>query len=169
MDALETIFTRRSIRKYTGKIIKDEDLMTILKAASYAPSAHNRQPLEFIVVKDKDLLKIISQNHPYAKMLVEAGCGVIVCGDNKLQNSIGFLIQDCAAAIENMLLAAHCINLGAVWCGLYPIEELISMVKDNLNLPDNIVPIGLVVIGEKAIEVKAVDRFDKSKIHYEKW
>jgi nitroreductase len=166
MDVLETIFTRRSIRKFTGEPIRDEDLKTILKAGFQAPSAHNYQPREYIVVRDKETIKKISEFHKYAKMLPKAGCGIIVCGNKDKQPEMGFLIEDCSASIQNILLAAHGLGLGAVWCGLYSVEKLTEDMKDALELPENIIPIGMVVVGVKDEEKVAIDRYDESKVHF---
>lgn len=169
MEILEAIFTRRSIRKFTGEQISEEDLKTVIKAGFSAPSAHNSQPWHFVIVRDKATLDNISQVHPYAKMLPQAGCGIIVCGDNKRQETTGFLIEDCSAAIQNILLAAHGLGLGAVWCGLYPIPHLTNSIIKIINLPSEIIPVGLVVIGQKAEEKEGIDRYDASKVHIGKW
>jgi nitroreductase len=79
------------------------------------------------------------------------------------------LIEDCSAAIQNMLLAVHSLGLGAVWCGLYPVIHLTRGIKQLLSLPDTIIPVGLVSIGHKGEERTAADRFDENKIHYEMW
>lgn len=169
MDALETILSRRSIRKFSTKMIKDEDLTLLLRAGFAAPSAHNRQPWEFIVVKDESLLNDLAKHHPYAKMLPEAGCGIVVCGDNEKQKDIGFLVADCSAVIENILLAAHALHLGAVWCGLYPIPELIKMSKEILNLPNTIVPVGVIAVGHP-VEIKpSRENYEEKRIHYNQW
>ncbi|NLX61224.1 MAG: nitroreductase family protein [Tissierellia bacterium] len=169
MDVLEAINTRRSIRKFTGEVISDDQIKTILKAGFQAPSAHNREPREFVVVRDKEALEEIANFHQYAKMLPKAGCGIVVCGDETLQPEFGFLVSDCCASIENMLLAAHGIGLGAVWCGVYPKEELMKPMSELLNLPDHIIPIGLVVVGMKEEDKQPKDRYNESKIHYDKW
>lgn len=169
MEVLEAIFTRRSIRRFTGEPLSKEELETVLKAGFCAPSAHNYQPWHFVIVRDKDMLQSISQMHPYAKMLPQAGCGIIVCGDTKKQEKTGFLVEDCSAAIQNMLLAAHGLGLGAVWCGLYPVPQLTSKMTELLSLPEEIIPVGMVVIGHKAEEKESVDRYDASKIHMERW
>jgi nitroreductase len=169
MDVLEAIYTRKSIRRFTGQTISDEDMKLLLKAGCSAPSAHNRQPWHFVIVKNPKALESIAGFHPYAKMLPQAGCGIIICGDEEKQGTTGFLIEDCSAAIENVLLAAHGIGLGAVWCGLYPVPKLTQAVSKLLNLPETIIPVGMVVVGYKAEEKEAVDRFDESKVHYEQW
>ena len=135
MDVLEAIFTRKSIRKYTGESITEEQLKIILRAGFAAPSAHNRQPWHFVVIRDRQTLEKIASSHPYAKMLPQAGCGIVVCGDSNKEEGSVFLAEDCSAAIQNMLLAAHGIGLGAVWCGLYPATERAEEVSGLLGLP----------------------------------
>jgi len=169
MDIFEAINTRRSIRKFTGEVISDEEIKTILKAGFQASSAHNMQPREFIVLKDKEVLEAMAQFHPYAKMLPNAGCGIVVCGDKNLQTEFGFLISDCSASLENMLLAAHGLGLGAVWCGIYPKVDLMKSTSELLNLPENIVPVGVIAVGKKAHEVNPRDRYNESKVHYDRW
>lgn len=169
MNVLDTIFTRRSIRKFTGEQIKEEDLKLILKAGFQAPSAHNMEPRDYIVVRDREVLNKISEFHKYAKMLPNAGCGIIVCGDTERQEEMGFLIEDCSASIQNILLAAHGLGLGAVWCGLYSREDLVDNMSKTLGLPAHIIPIGMVVIGVKDEENKSIDRYNEEKIHYNKW
>lgn len=169
MDVLEAIFTRRSIRKFIDKPVSEEDIETIVRAGFHAPSAHNYQPWEFIIIRDKSNFDKIAMFHPYAKMLPNADVCIIVCGDENKQAMTGFLIEDCSAAIENMLLATHGIGLGAVWCGLYPVTELTNEVKNFCSLPNHIVPVGMVVIGHKGEERSKVDRFDVAKLHYEQW
>jgi nitroreductase len=169
MDVLNAILTRRSIRKFTGESIKEEDLNILLKSGFQAPSAHNYQPWHFIIVRDENVIGKIAEFHPYAKMLPKAGCGIIVCGDEEKQPNRGFLVEDCSAAIQNMLLAAHGMGLGAVWCGIYSVDKLVDSAKAVLGLPENIIPIGMVVVGVKDEEKEPTDRYDVNKIHYNKW
>lgn len=169
MDILDAIFTRRSIRKYTGEVVSEGDLKIILKAGFQAPSAHNFEPRDFVVVKDKDTLDRISNFHRYAKMLPSAGCCIVVCGDTRKQKEIGFLVEDCSASIQNMLLAAHGLGLGAVWSGLYSGEKLVEDMKETLDLPDNIIPVGMVVVGVKDEEKQPIDRYNDEKVHIDRW
>ena len=169
MDILDAIFTRRSIRKFTGEQISEDNLKLILKAGFYAPSAHNHQPWHFVVIRNDSLLERIANTHPYAKMLPQAGCGIVVCGDLEKEERPGFLVEDCSASIENILLAAHGIGLGAVWCGLYPVSELTEAVIDALDLPTGIIPVGLVAVGSKNEDKEDINRYNKSRIHYEQW
>lgn len=169
MDIFEAILTRRSIRKFTGKVINDDDLKCILKSGFYAPSAKNFQPWHFIIVKETELLEEISQRHPYAKMVPNAGCCIVVCGDKMKQTKTGFLIEDCSASIENMLLAAHGLGLGAVWLSLYPINSRSKPISKLLNIPATIIPVGMIAVGYKAEEKTIDDRYSEEKLHFEKW
>lgn len=169
MNVIEAIFTRRSMRKYTGKPLEQGELKLIIKAGFYAPSAHNKQPWHFVVVKDPNMLEKIASEHQYAKMLPQAGCAIIVCGDKKVEGMPGFLIEDCSAAIENMLLAAHGLGLGAVWCGLHPVTKLTKMISGLLGLPAEIIPVGLVVVGHSAEVRDTTERYDEGRVHNEKW
>lgn len=169
MDIMEGILTRRSIRRFTGEVISEESLETILRAGFAAPSAHNRRPCHFVVLKDKITLEKVTTFHPYSKMLPQAGCGIVVCGDNDVQKLEGFMIADSAAAIQNMLLAANGLGLGSVWCGLYPVVELTEPMKELLNLPANVTPVGMVVVGHTEEKKGSWNRYDEGKIHYHKW
>jgi nitroreductase len=169
MDILEAIYTRRSIRKYTGEPVSEQELETVLRAGFHAPSAHNLKPVDFIVIKDKNKFERIANFHPYAKMLPQAEVCIIVCGDQKKQEMTGFLIEDCSAAIQNILLAAHGIGLGAVWCGLYPVVELTTPMKEVCSIPEDFIPVGMIVLGHKGEEKKVFDRYDATKVHYDQW
>lgn len=169
MDLMETIFNRRSIRKFTGQLVKEEDLKKILEVGFQAPSAHNREPREFVVIKNRETLEEIAAFHKYGKMLPGAGCAIVVCGDISRQKTEGFLVADCSASIQNMLLAVEGLGLGAVWCGIYPKEDLMEETIKSLNLPENIIPIGIIAVGEKAEEKKAIYRYREDCIHYDKW
>jgi nitroreductase len=169
MDVIEAILSRRCIRRFTGEPISEKDLETVLRAGFQAPSAHNTQPWEFIIIKDKSKFERIAKVHPYAKMLPQAEVCIIVCGDSNKQSTTGFLVEDCSASLQNILLAAHGIGLGAVWCGLYPVTHLTKAIAEVCLLPDNIIPIGMVVLGHKGEDRKQEDRFKTEKLHYENW
>lgn len=107
MDIFEAMFTRRSIRKYTQDPVDDEDLKLLLKAAMLAPSASNRQPWHFVVVRDANVRAAIAERHPYAKMAADAPLLIVVCADLNEEKTPGFWVQDCSAATQNILLAAR--------------------------------------------------------------
>ncbi|MDF2700363.1 MAG: nitroreductase [Haloplasmataceae bacterium] len=169
MNVLDAIYTRRSIRSFTGKVISDEELLSLLNAGFAAPSANNHQPWEFIVVKDQDKINEIVNIHPYSNYLPTAGCGIIVCGNKDSNSNLGLLVQDCSAAVENILLAAHGIKLGAVWCSIYPNEKISNGIVSIFNLPEHVIPIALVVVGDKAEDKEPEHRYDERKVHYNQW
>lgn len=169
MDILDAINDRRSIRKYTNEPLNEYQLQTILKAGFQAPSAHNRNPRDYIIVRDRQVLEKITEFHPYTKMLPEAGCGIVVCGDKHKQERTGFLISDCSASIQNMLLAAHSLGLGSCWCGIYDVPKLIDGFTELLGLPEHIIPIGVVAVGIPHEEKEQLDKYESSKIHFNTW
>lgn len=169
MNLIEGIMTRRSVRKFTGELISDKDLDTILRAGSQSPSAHNNRAWEFIVIRDQEKLKEIEGFHKYAQMASQAGTALVVCGNRKEALSEGFMIEDSSAVLMSMLLASHGLGLGGVWCGIYDSIQLMEPMSKLLELPNYIVPIGMIVVGHKAVSPREVDRYEPAKIHYNKW
>lgn len=167
MDTFNAIFTRRSIRKYQNKALENEKLTKILEAAMSAPTARNRQPWRFITVQSEEGKNRIMSAHPYALMLKTAPCAVIVCADKT--EATDFFQQDCAAAIQNMLLSATDLGLGSVWLGVYPNKERVAGICQAFNLPENIIPVGIVVLGYADETKGRENRFDLNKIHKENW
>ena len=168
MDAMEAILTRRSIRKYTKQPVSDEVLRELLEAAMYAPSAGNRQPWCFVVINDRKIMNEIPRYAVYSQMLKEAAGAIFVCCDINSGN-IGFGVEDCSAATQNILLAAHASGLGAVWIGIYPVESLVTATKKLLNLPEHIIPISLISIGYPAEQKPRPDRYQADRVHYNQW
>jgi nitroreductase len=166
---MKSILGRRSIRKYTSQPVTDSQIQQMLKAAMAAPSAGNEQPWEFVVIRDRTTLNAIPKFHPYSLMLYEASVAILVCGDLSREKYSGYWVQDCAAATENMLLAAVELGLGAVWLGVYPTEERVTALRKLLNIPETVVPFSLVSMGYPAEQQKPSDRFDASRIHYNRW
>ncbi len=170
MELLEAIKTRRSVRAYqSDKPIANEDLVKIITAAMYAPSALNKQPWEFLVVNDTFLIEEIVKIHPYAGFIKEAKTGVIICEDIDQANS-GYGPTDVAMAAQNFLLAAHDLGYGACFSGLYPDPSRMTSFTNLFKLPVHIRPIGLIVIGTpKEKNMQMPNRFDKDKIHFNRF
>ncbi|MGI6160670.1 MAG: nitroreductase family protein [Christensenellales bacterium] len=173
MEAYEAILTRRSIRKYTDEPVSSELCEKIIKAGMYAPSAHNSQPWHFIAVTERETLDKLSEHGKYYTMLLEAQLCVIVCAEMALvegNNPVRFS-QDCAAATQNILLAAHDAGLGGVWLGVYPSESQMSGVSSVVELPSDgsIVPVSMISLGWPAQQRRQPDRFKPERIHYGKW
>jgi nitroreductase len=168
MEAMEAILTRRSIRRYTSQPVSEERIEELLRAAMSAPSTNNGQPWHFVVIDDRKILQEIPRFHPYASMLREAPLAILVCVDRRI-NHEGFLVQDGSAATENLLLAAHALGLGAVWLGIYPLEERISGMRKLLALPETILPLALISIGYPAEKKDKQDRYRAARVHRNRW
>ncbi|MEJ5308731.1 MAG: nitroreductase family protein [Anaerolineae bacterium] len=166
MDALEVIFTRRSIRRYTNEAVTEDNIKTLLEAGMNAPSANNSQPWHFIVVDERAKLNAIMEVHPYSRMLAEAPLAIIVCGNPAISK---FWQQDCAAATQNILLAARALNLGTVWLGVYPDEQRAASVATLFGVPDPIKPMCIIAVGHPAEHKGRVERYDASKVHKNGW
>lgn len=166
---LETIMTRTSIRQYTDQPVEKEKIEAMLRAGMAAPSAVNRQPWHFVVVTDKEKLTGLASANPNAGMAAKAPLAIVVCGNlNKALEggARAFWIQDCSAATENILLAAHALGLGAVWTGTYPNEERVAAVTDILKLPQTLVPLCTIVIGYPAESPKPKDKWKPENVSY---
>ncbi|GFR34401.1 nitroreductase family protein [Thermobrachium celere] len=166
---MQEIFKRRSIRKYQSKPVEKEKIDELLRAAMAAPSAGNEQPWHYIVIDDRNILNNIANTHPHAAMLREAPVGILVCGDLTKEKYEGFWVQDLSAATQNMLLQAVSLGLGTVWIGVYPNETRVNELIKMFNLPANIIPFSIVAVGYPDEYKDEVDRFDASRIHYNKW
>lgn len=169
IDVMTAITTRTSIRKFTDQEIDDDTINTILYSGFCAPSAKNKRPWHFIVIRDKKTLFEISDICSNYKVIGQSACCVIVSGDKVVQGMNDFLIEDCSASIQNMLLAIHGLGLGGVWCGIHSGSKENKHINEIIELPVKIIPIGMIAIGYPAEENENYDRFDKSKVHYEKW
>jgi nitroreductase len=166
---MDAIFDRRSIRKYTGEAVSEATLEKLLRAAMAAPSARNQQPWHFVVVRDRAVLERIATDINTAAMARDAQVAVAVCADLELEKSPGYWVQDCAAATQNMLVAVTDAGLGAVWCGIHPREQRVALLRDLLGLPENVMPLSLVVIGHPAEHPAPADRFRPERIHLDRW
>lgn len=169
MNTAECIFKRRSIRRYTAQPVTEEQITALLRAAMAAPTARNCQEWEFVVVKNPQTLRQITQVHPYAQMLKEAPCAILVCGNLRREHAPGYWIADCAAATQNILLAATDQGLGSVWLGVYPNEDRMLALRQLFHLPDHILPLNVIALGHPAETKEDADRFDPAKVHYEQW
>lgn len=168
MDAIETILSRRSIRRYRSQKVSDQVIEELLQAAMNAPSASNEQPWHFIVIHDPKILGDIPKFHPYSGMLKAAPAAILVCVDLDVGKE-GFLIQDGSAATENILIAAHAKGLGAVWLGIYPLKERITGMRKLLNIPERILPLSLISIGYPAERIGKENRYQPSRVHTNRW
>jgi nitroreductase len=169
METLEAILTRRSVRSFTDQPVAAELVTELLRAAMQAPSAGNQQPWQLVVLDDRATLEHAAAAHPYAPMAAHAPVAVVVCGDTRLERHTGYWVQDCSAAVQNLLLAAHARGLGAVWTGIYPRTERVQAFQDLLRIPAEVIPLAMVVLGYPAHLAEPADRFLPERVHRNSW
>ena len=136
MNALDAILSRRSVRKYDHRELSQDVVKELIKYGMYAPSACNKQPWHFIIIRDRKILDEIAEFHPNGKMLRNTNCAILVCGDEVKAHGKGYWPVDCSAATQNILLAAHAKGIGTCWIGIYPREERVATMKRLMNLPE---------------------------------
>lgn len=170
-QTLETIMSRKSVRQYTSEPVSDRQVETLMKAAMAAPSAMNKQPWKFVVVKDREALDSLAESLPYAKMLKEAPLAVVVCGETLLEDGSynKFWQHDCSAAAENLLLAAESIGLGAVWTAAFPDEARCKAIKTVLGIPSTVMPLCVIPVGHPAGDTQPKDKYKAENIHFNRW
>jgi nitroreductase len=166
---MDVIFRRRSIRRFTSEAVPRETLRALVKAGMAAPSANNEQPWHFVVMDERPLLDAVPQFHPYARMLLEAPAAILVCGEAAREKSPGYWVQDCSAAVENILLEIVDRGYGGVWLGIHPREERISGMRDLLGIPSGITPFALIAVGRPAETRPPAERFSEERLHFNRW
>jgi nitroreductase len=146
MDILQAIKERRSIRKYSEEPISEDQLNQILEAGRWAPSRGNGQPWKFIVLDDGDIRKELAEVIPTGKFLAQAPQGTAVVVDPEISKHPE---QEGAAAIQNILLAAHALGLGTCWISVRG-TDWAGMASQVLGIPDEEWLISVVSIGHPA-------------------
>jgi nitroreductase len=153
MDALECIASRRSIRRFLDMPIDKETIMDIVDAGHLAPSSGNVQDWRFVVVDDKELMKKLSEHSLGQDCVHNAAFLIVVFADPEqterhygLRGSRLYTVQNCSAAIQNMLLAAHAMDIGAVWVGAFDEDK----IKVLLDAPANVRPQAIIAFGYPA-------------------
>jgi nitroreductase len=153
LDVFEAIKTRRSIRAFTDQQVADEEVEKLIEAASWAPSAGNIQPWEFIIVRDPKIKHGLCEAALNQVFIEEATVVIVVCADpvrsSKGYGSRGtnlYCLQDTAAATQNILLAAHATGLAACWVGAFNEEA----AKRVLDISGELRPIAIIPVGHPA-------------------
>ena len=170
-EKLTLIFGRRSIRLYTPGPVAEQDVTLLLQAAMAAPSAMTKDPWRFVIIRQPQTLAQLTAILPGGKMLSTAALAIVVCGDLEaaFERQLSFLLQDCSAAIENLLLAAHGLGLGACWVGVHPTPDSIREVSKLLGLPNSVIPIAAVALGHPGEQLEPRTRFNSASVHFERW
>lgn len=164
MTVNEAIKQRRSIRKYVpGSEVSQEQVKSLLEAAMLAPSARNKRPWEFLVVRDREKLNGIMEIHEYTKMLETASLAIVVIGLDDWE--VKFFPQDCGAATQNILLQAVSMGLGTCWCAVYPNEKRVDLFKKLLGIEKGI-PYNVIAVGVPDEQPESRGFYDEKKIRY---
>jgi len=168
-----TIRDRTSIRRFDPSVAVPEGAIErILRAGMCAPSAMNRQPWEFVVVRDPAQLKALGDALPNSRIGNGAPVAIVVCGnlDNGLPGrGKEYWIHDCSAASMNILLAVKALGLGAVWTGVYPGEDRVAAVRKILSIPEGYMPLNVIPIGAPAENPPPKDKWNPIKVHLDRW
>ena len=170
--AIETIMTRTSIRSFTDRQVSADTIEMLLRAGMAAPTAVNKQPWHFVVINDRAVMDSLGGNGRQSQMWKESTLAIVVCGDMEkaLEGPAqDFWVQDCSAATENILLAAHALGLGAVWTGCYPMEERMANVSQGLNLPETVIPLCVIVMGYPNENPDPKDKWKPENVTYNKF
>lgn len=144
MDVVKAIRERRSIRKYKSDPISDEDLNVILQAGRWAPSASNKQPWHFIVVRNEEKRKKLAEAHTYGRFMAESPVVIIVLGDQSKHPR--YYLADPHNAVQNMLLAAYSLGLGTCWMGVRD-TDIEPKFREILSIPEGFRVICSVSVG----------------------
>lgn len=171
VDAVyDNIMSRASVRSFKTTPVEDDKMEKLLRAGMAAPSAMDKRPWHFIVVREKATLQKIAEITPNARMAAGAPLAIVVCGDLSKEKddwTKDYWIQDVSAATQNILLAAHAMGLGAVWTGTYPSAERVSLVAELFDTPEHIIPFCTIVIGYPEGDVTPKDKWDDMNVSYE--
>lgn len=173
MDVLEAIKERRSIRSFTDKNVSEETVNQLIEAARCAPSAGNIQPWEFVIVRDADTKRRLSEAALNQAFIEKAPVVIVVFADlNRSSRGYGsrgvhlYCIQDTAAATENILLTAQELGFGTCWVGAFHEDEVADALKAPRYLrPVAIIPVGIPADWSSATRRRSVDEV----VHYERF
>ena len=170
-EKLRFIFGRRSIRLYSPAAVSEALVRKLLEAAMAAPSACAKDPWRFVVVRNRQTLNEIATALPNGQMIGGAALGIAVCGELQAAHDqqLSYLLQDCSAAIENLLLCAHVLGLGACWLGVHPREQRMNSLKQILSLPPAVIPVACIALGYPAEAKEPRTRFNRECVHFESW
>lgn len=168
-NILDYIYERRSIRKYHDKKVSKETINNMIKAAMAAPTACNNQPWEFIVITEKQTLDKLREVLTFGKY--NAPTAIVVCGNMKLAKGgmKNYWVQDCSAAMQNILLAASGIGLGGIWIGVYPLPSVIKPVSKVLSIPEYVIPLGIAYIGYPDEQKESRTQYNEKRVYWEQY
>lgn len=170
-EKIALILGRRTVRVFQPGAVTDDQVNKLLEAAMAAPSAMTKDPWRFVVVRKRETFERMAAVCPGGKMLPHCDVAIVVCGalDAAFDQNVGYLLQDCSAAIENLLICAYAQGLGACWVGAFPAEGSVAGLKELLRLPESVLPIAVVAVGLPGENPEPRTRYEAGSVHYEQW
>lgn len=166
MNILEIIRTRRSVRDFTDQEIPENIINELIDALRWAPSAGNLQSRKFYFVFKREIRETLSQaRHNFARFVARAPLAIVACADLRIASHYGergsnlYCIQDTAASVQNLLLAAHGLGLATCWVGAFQEDT----VREILDIPANLRPVAIVAVGFPAEAPKPPQRVSKEE------
>ena len=164
---MQCIKERRSIRRFDStRDVEEEKIQKCLEAARWAPSASNKQPWQFIIIRDKDIREKLAELHPYGRFMVESPVVFVPLGDPNRHPK--YFHSDTAVAIQNFLLAAYAQGLGTCWAGVIA-SSFEPPMKELLGVPKDLQIICTVAVGYPAQNPTSNRRLLEEIVHYEKY
>jgi len=152
MELLELMRSRRSVRTYADTTLSQEQLDTLLEAASLAPTSRNRKPCRFFAVTERPVLEQLSQaKQAGAAFTAQSGAAIVVAADSEVSDT---WIEDSSIAMTYMMLAAESLGLGCCWVQMHLRSDADgnsaeARVRDILDLPEHFRIVGFLALGEK--------------------
>ena len=165
---MKAIYLRSSVRQFTGQSVSIAEIEQLLRAGMAAPSAGNQQPWEFFVARDETTRMALSASSPYAAAAKAAPCVIVAC-----QRSEGLRFPECtpldmSACVENILIEAADLGLGACWMALYPDPARVAAASVAIGAPKGLEPFALIAVGhpQRNPEPKGRSHYDETRVHW---
>ena len=166
---MDILLTEMKIGSFSDQPVCPETVRKLVKAAMAASSVGDQRPWHFVVVTDQATRERMADIHPFGHMLSQAPLALLVCGDPTLQKHAGYWVQDCAAAMENLLIEARALGLGAVWLRIYPVEGRVQTFRKLLDMPLHVIPFAVTPVGYAAEKSEPKCRYNESRVHFDRW
>jgi nitroreductase len=169
-QTIETLLTRRSIRQYAREEITDETVRLMLASAMSAPSAANQKPWHFVVVRNQAALEQLATIHSGTRFVAGAALAIVVFANPAAATLPAYWRDDCAAATQNILLAAHALGFGGTWIGVGETDAgTIDMLRSLFHVPEEYLAFSVISLGKPAANPQAKDRYLADRVHSEQW
>ena len=170
MDTMRGMAWSGFFRKHREEALEDSSLREVLEAGMNAFAKLGKKPMHFVVVRDPQLLEALPLAHPSAHLVTKATAAIVVCSSQRVaRDSPEPWFQECAAATENILLAAHALGLGAFWLDCHDVEHHEEEIRTLLGIPRDVMPVAIVALGPPSKRNYQATPFFPERVHLERW